>query len=90
MRKFPVNKQQETPIVNVALAGDFLIMIDQTGKLKYYLIEDNAVICEHKPENPITKVFPNMTGTRCICVDNTGNGYLYNPIEDSSIFVPNF
>jgi len=23
-------------------------------------------------------------------MDNTGNGYLYNPIDDSSIFVPNF
>lgn len=48
MRKFPVNKQQETAITNVAMAGDFLIMIDAQGKLKYYLIEDNAVICEHK------------------------------------------
>lgn len=28
MRKFPVNKQAETPIVNVEMAGDFMIMID--------------------------------------------------------------
>lgn len=72
------------------MAGDFLIMLDQQGKLKYYLIEDNSIICEHKTQNPITKVFPNQSGTRCICVDSTGNGYLYNPVEDSMIFVPNF
>lgn len=90
VRRFPVNKSQETPIVNVAMAGDFLILIDKNGILKYYLIEDNAIICEHKPENAIKKVFPNQSGTRAICVDGTGNGYLYNPVEDSSIFVPNF
>jgi hypothetical protein len=28
MRKFPINKQQEVNIVNIAMAGDFLIMID--------------------------------------------------------------
>lgn len=90
MRKFPHNKTQETPIINVEMAGDFLIMVDANGKLKYYLIDDNATICEHKSQNPIVKVFPNHSGTKCICMDNTGNGYLYNPIDDSSIFVPNF
>jgi len=90
MRRFPHNKNQETPIVNVEMAGDFLLMIDANGKLKYYLIEDNTTICEHKSQNPIVKVFPNFSGTKCICMDNTGNGYLYNPIDDTSIFIPNF
>lgn len=47
MRKFPHNKAQETPIVNIAMAGEFLIMIDANGKLKYYLIADNSTILEH-------------------------------------------
>lgn len=72
------------------MAGDFLLMIDANGKLKYYYIEDNATICEHKSQNPLIKIFPNFSGTKCICMDNTGNGYLYNPIDDSSIFIPNF
>jgi WD repeat-containing protein 19 len=72
------------------MAGDFLIMIDALGKMKYYLIEDNATICEHKSQNPIVKVFPNFSGTKCICMDNTGNGYLFNPIDDTMLFVPNF
>jgi len=41
------------------MAGDFLIMIDAQGKIKYYLIEDNTTIAEYKSENPITKIFPN-------------------------------
>jgi hypothetical protein len=48
MRKFPHNKQQEPPVIDVQMAGDFLIMIDAMGKIKYYLIEDNSTICEHK------------------------------------------
>jgi hypothetical protein len=58
--------------------------------LKYYIIEDNSTIAEHKGENPIVKIFPNPSGTKVICMDNTGNGYLYNPIDDSQVFVPNF
>jgi len=90
MRKFPHNKQQEVAIVNVAMAGDFLLMIDAQGKLKYYLINDNATILEHRSDNPIVNVFPNQSGTKCICMDNTGNGYLFNPVDDSMLFVPNF
>lgn len=47
MRRFPHNKNLEPPIADVEMAGDFLIMLDANGKLKYYLIEDNATICEH-------------------------------------------
>ena len=59
MRKFPHNKQQETPIIEIAMAADFLIMIDAKGVLKYYLIADNATILEHRSDNKIVKVFPN-------------------------------
>lgn len=72
------------------MAGEFLIMIDAHGKVKYYLMEDNSVLSEHKSENSIVKVFPNQSGTKCICMDNTGNGYLFNPIDDSQLMVPNF
>jgi len=47
-------------------------------------------LTEHKEQNQITKIFPNRKGTRVVCVDNTGGGFLYNPINDSSIMIPNF
>lgn len=46
VRKFPMNKSTEPGIVNVAISGDFLLMVDSKGSLKYYLIEDNSVIAE--------------------------------------------
>lgn len=72
------------------MAADFLLMIDAKGVLKYYLIADNSTILEHRSDNKIVKVFPNLSGTKCICVDDTGNGYLFNPVDDSSLVVPNF
>ena len=65
-------------------------MVDSTGKLKIYLIEDNTFISEHRSQNPLVKIFPNKKGTKCVCVDNTGNGYLFSPVDDSMHFIPNF
>lgn len=48
------------------------------------------MVAEFRPENPIEKVFPNHHGTKCICVDSTGCGYLYNPADDSIALIPNF
>ena len=58
--------------------------------MQYYLIEDFAFILEHRSQNPITKVFPNRAGTRAIVIDNTGNGYMFNPVDESVLLIPNF
>jgi len=87
--KFPQN-QGESAISQIRIAGDFLIMLDAKGKLMYYTVEDQAQLIEYTTDNPIVAVFPNAMGTRCVCIDNTGNGTLYNPIDNTSIMVPNF
>lgn len=48
------------------------------------------MISEHRSQNPIVKVFPNKKGTKCVCIDNTGNGYIFCPVDDSMHFIPNF
>ena len=88
-RRFPQN-DQDKPLTYIALANSFLYMVDNAGKLRIYLIDDNTFISEHRSQNPITKVFPNKKGTKCVCVDNTGNGYLFSPVDDSMLFIPNF
>ena len=25
-----------------------------------------------------------------VCIDNTGNGYLFQPVDDTMLFIPNF
>ena len=88
-KRFPQNNN-EKPISHIAITEDFLLMVDTQGKLKYYLMEDNSIISEHRSQNPITKVFPNKSGSKCICIDNTGNGYFFNVVDDTMLFVPNF
>jgi hypothetical protein len=65
-------------------------MLDAGGKLMYYLIDDQALLTEHREENKIVKVFPNKRGTRIICMDATGQGFFYNPVNDTSLMIPNF
>ena len=72
------------------MTEQFLLLVDTAGRLRYYLIEENTVITEFRPENPIVRVFPNKSGTKCVCLDNTGCGYLYNPVDDSIALLPNF
>jgi len=91
--KFP--QGGDTPIIQMHIIDAFLILLDQKGKVRIYLIEDAqtaALITEHQAPggNIIEKVFPNRKGTRLICIDSTGNGYLYNPVDDSQIMIPNF
>lgn len=88
-RRFP-QTEQDKPITYIAMANCFLYMVDASGKLKIYLIDDNTFVSEHRSQNPILKVFPNRKGTKCVCVDNTGNGYLFSPVDDSMHFIPNF
>lgn len=87
--KFPQNPS-EKPLVHIAMAESFLLMIDNSGKLIYYLIEDGAFVTEHRGQNPLVQVFPNRTGTRCVCIDNTGNGYLFNAVRETVQMIPNF
>ena len=87
--KFPQTSGEKT-IASIKIANDFLIMLDSAGKLMYYLIEDQAQLIEYAGENPIERIFPNHSGTRCICIDQTGNGVLYNPVDNSAMMIPNF
>ena len=88
-RKFP-QYESDKPIKYINLTDEFLIMIDISGKLTYYLIEENTVLLSYSPDNPIEKIFPNKSGTKCVCIDNTGCGFLYNPVDDSLSLIPNF
>ena len=88
-RRFP-QTDQDKPVSFISLIDSFLLLVDTLGKLKYYLIEDNTIISEHRSTNPVVKVFPNKKGTKCVCIDNTGNGYVFCPVDDTMHFIPNF
>ena len=61
----------------------FLIYLDNTYKLKYYHIEDKSVVMEHKPDNPILRIFPNKNGTKLILQHQNGEVNLFFPTTES-------
>ena len=57
----------------------FFIYLDNTSRLKYYHLEDKNVIMEHKPDNPILRIFPNKNGTKIILQHQNGEVNLFIP-----------
>lgn len=86
---FPL-KDTDDQILYVALTDNFLIYSDSNSKVKVYSIMDNcANVSDYRFDNPIKKIYPNVNGTKFICVDNLGKGYLYNPVNESIISLNN-
>ena len=61
----------------------FLIMLDNTSKLKFHHIEDKNVVMEHKPDNSILRIFPNKNGTKLILQHQNGEVNLFFTATES-------
>ena len=86
---FPL-KDIDDQILCVCLTENLIVYSDSNNKVKVYNIADNcANIGEYKFDNPIKKIFPNQNGTKYLCVDNLGKGFLYNPITETIINMNN-
>ncbi|MBK8156546.1 MAG: hypothetical protein IPK55_11385 [Streptococcus sp.] len=48
---------QRELLKSIHLTEDFLIIVDKNGRLKYFLADENTMVSEFRPENPIEKVF---------------------------------
>ena len=69
-RRFPI--ENDRSITQFTLTKNFLIMLDNASRLKYYHIEDQNMILEHKSDNPIVRIFPNKTGTKIVLQHQNG------------------
>ncbi len=86
---FPL-KDTDDQILFVCLTENLIIYSDSNNKVKVFNITDNcANIGDFRFDNPIKKIFPNPSGTKYLCIDNLGKGFLYNPINESIINLNN-
>jgi hypothetical protein len=86
---FPL-KDTDVEIIIVVLTESFLIYSDSNNKVKIYILKENcANVNDFKFENQIKKILPNINGTKFICIDNLGKGFLFNPVNDSYIPINN-
>jgi len=70
------------------LTEQFLIYSTAQGILVYYSIDDDQVPNEYRHETGISQIYPNASGTRCIIVDDKGQGLLYNPVDSTVLEIP--
>jgi hypothetical protein len=74
---FPVEGDRQ--IIQFFVTKAFLIYLDNTSRLKFYHIEDKNVIMEHKPDNPILRIFSNKNATKLILQHQNGEVNLFFP-----------
>ncbi|XP_070553702.1 WD repeat-containing protein 19-like isoform X2 [Ptychodera flava] len=88
-RLFP-DSDIDLRITCCALTSDFLIYGTDAGGLHYFFIEDWQFVNEFRHVVGIRKVYPDMTGTRMVFIDDKSDGYVYNPVNDATLDIPNF
>ncbi|CAK84014.1 unnamed protein product (macronuclear) [Paramecium tetraurelia] len=75
-QQFPDN-DQEKPILHIGLTKNFLFLLDSQSKIRVYNVFEKQFIIEFKNDYSLTKIFPNISGTRSICINNKGQGFLF-------------
>ena len=80
---FPL-KDTEDIIHFICMTDDYLIYSDSNGRVKIFSIENNCnCIADYKFDKIIKKIYPNLSGTKYICIDELGKIYVYSPVNET-------
>lgn len=72
-----------------AITPSFLVYGTDAGLLCYYDVNARAHVNEYRHAGgAVRHVYPNHAGTRCVFVDDQGEVWLYNPVNDQVLPVP--
>jgi WD repeat-containing protein 19 len=89
-RRYPENENEEK-IIQIGLSEEFLILLDEKGKIIVFCLESCKVIYEYRPTDfTCLKIFPNHTGTKLVCIDKEANGRLLNMVSEEVIEIKEF
>ncbi|XP_063240827.1 WD repeat-containing protein 19 [Bacillus rossius redtenbacheri] len=89
-KMFPDSSLQEMNITCHALTTDFLIYASDMGHLHYFLLEDWKLVSEYRHAVGVRDVFPDQSGGRLAFVDDRSEGYVYSPVTDELLKIPDF
>lgn len=87
---FPDSPSQDHNITCHFLTNDFLIYATDMGELNYFFMEDWKTVVEFRHSVGIRLIFPDLSGTKVILCDAKSEGYLFNPVRNDLIKVPEF
>ncbi|KAK8722853.1 hypothetical protein OTU49_012085 [Cherax quadricarinatus] len=89
-RLFPSADQADMHIMDHALTADFLIYSTDTGGLYFFFIEDWRIVSDYRHTNGVNNIYAEPSGRRLLLVDSKGEGYMYNPVNDDILEIPEF
>ncbi|KAG1659031.1 WD repeat-containing protein 19 [Nymphon striatum] len=75
-------------ITCLSLSQEFLIYGTSHGALYFFYLEDMAMVNEFRHHCGIVNIYPDNATTRLIFIDEKSDAYIYNPIDDQTILVP--
>lgn len=89
-RLFPDREHGDAArIVCHTLSNDFLVYGTDNGQLVFFLLEDWQSVNEYRHPVGIKKVYADSAGIRVIFVDDKADAFVYNPVNDHCVDVPN-
>lgn len=80
-RMFP--EKDSDAITSMALTSAFFIYATKQGGIHYFLLEDWKFVNNYSHACGIRYIKADNSGTRLVCIDDKGDGLLYNPINDA-------
>ncbi|CAH8523624.1 unnamed protein product [Heterobilharzia americana] len=87
---FPQSSSMDSMVTSFKLTNDFLIYSTNKGKLLHFNISNWNYANSYHHNCAILHIFPNSTGTRVAFIDDTAMAFIYNPINDQLIEIPEF
>uniref|UniRef100_H2YLV9 Anaphase-promoting complex subunit 4 WD40 domain-containing protein n=1 Tax=Ciona savignyi TaxID=51511 RepID=H2YLV9_CIOSA len=70
------------------LTNEFLIYGTDTGNLNFFFIEDWSSVNTYRHSTQIRSIYPDCSGSHVGVIDDKGDGFIYNPVNDSTLEIP--
>nr|XP_002124215.1 WD repeat-containing protein 19-like [Ciona intestinalis] len=70
------------------LTNEFLIYGTDVGTLNFFFIEDWSNVNTFRHLTQIRNIYPDSSGSHVAVIDDKGDGFIYNPVNDSTLEIP--
>ncbi|XP_076236024.1 intraflagellar transport protein Oseg6 isoform X2 [Calliopsis andreniformis] len=87
-KMFPDFNTSDFRIMCHALSTDFLVYASDMGHIIYFCLEVFNQCSEHVHNNGIKEIYLDANGTQLCFIDNKSDAYVYNPVQEIVLQIP--
>ncbi|XP_078047935.1 intraflagellar transport protein Oseg6 [Augochlora pura] len=87
-KMFPDLNDSDCRITCHALSSDFLVYGNDMGHIIYFCLELFNRCTEHMHNNGIKEIYLDANGTQLCFIDNKSDAYMYNPMQETVLQIP--